>query len=320
MRLEKAIQGYLVSCSAGGYSPHTINDYRINLERMSGHLGNPEMDSVTPQDLNRFFSWLRTGYQPKRMNGDISPLKPVTISKSWCAVRGFYNWATTEFDIPRPDNKLKAPKFDSPTITPFTEDEIKAILKFSEYSSLATTFSRTPFRMRTRNAFRDKALILVLLDTGIRASECARLRTRDVNLETGEIFIVPHGTGQKTKSRHVYIGNTGRKALWKYLAKREDMPVDDYLFLTDANRPMNRHSIRLVFRRIGKRAGISPCYPHLFRHTFAIQYLRNGGDVFTLQRLLGHSTLDMVKRYLSIAKTDIQTAHRKASPVDRWRL
>jgi integrase/recombinase XerD len=92
------------------------------------------------------------------------------------------------------------------------------------------------------------------------------------------------------------------------------------LFLGKHYRPLNPNSLRHVIVELGERAEVKNCYPHRFRHTFAITYLRSGGDVFTLQALLGHSSLDMVRHYAQVAEIDIAAAHNKASPADNWRL
>lgn len=78
--------------------------------------------------------------------------------------------------------------------------------------------------------------------------------------------------------------------------------------------------MRQLIASLGERAGVRKCHPHRFRHTFAITYLRSGGDVFTLQAMLGHSSLDMVQHYARLAQTDIEQAHRRASPADNWHL
>ena len=83
---------------------------------------------------------------------------------------------------------------------------------------------------------------------------------------------------------------------------------------------MNRDALLKLLIRLGAKAGVRDCHPHRFRHTFAVNFLRNGGNAFELQMALGHTTLQMVQTYLALAQADLDAAHRKASPVENWRL
>jgi integrase/recombinase XerD len=151
---------------------------------------------------------------------------------------------------------------------------------------------------------RDRAIILTLLDTSLRASELCALKMGDLEQKTGRLQ-VKHGRagGAKGgKGRTVFLGKTARRTLWLYLTTCED--ADDPgapLFIGRFNRPLNRDTLRQVIASSEDKAGVKDCHRHRFHHTMAITYLRSGGDVFTLQALLGHSTLDMVQHYARIA-------------------
>ena len=82
-------------------------------------------------------------------------------------------------------------------------------------------------------------------------------------------------------------------------------------------RPLSANAIKLLFARLGKKSGVKRLHVHLCRHTFATNYLINGGDVFSLQQILGHSTLEMVRNYVNLASAQVGIQHRKYSPMDR---
>ena len=118
------------------------------------------------------------------------------------------------------------------------------------------------------------------------------------------------------------------KTLWRYLTtERKDEAVNAPLFLGSQGDPLNRDALLKLLIRLGTKAGVQDCHPHRFRHTFAVNFLshreashRNGGNAFELQMALGHTTLQMVQTYLVLAQADLDAAHRKASPVENWRL
>ncbi|MFC1926827.1 tyrosine-type recombinase/integrase [Chloroflexota bacterium] len=92
------------------------------------------------------------------------------------------------------------------------------------------------------------------------------------------------------------------------------------VFLSSSGLPLTDNSVKLTFARLSKRSGVKRLHAHLCRHTFATRFLMNGGDVFTLQQILGHSTLEMVRRYVNLVSSHITIQHRKFSPLDRLNL
>ena len=147
----------------------------------------------------------------------------------------------------------------------------------------------------------------MLLDTGLRASELVGLTMVNVNLEDGLVKVM----GKGSKERIVPIGAKVQRALWKYLQRHRPQPANPLcptLFLTLTGKPITTDRLRTIIEKYSIRADIEGvrCSPHTLRHTFAISYLRNGGDVFSLQRILGHSSLEIVRYYVNLAQADIK--------------
>lgn len=218
---------------------------------------------------------------------------------------------------------VPTPRFKKTPVQAFSQEKVEKMLEVCAYSREANTNTRHKFVMRRPTANRDYAIILILLDTSLRALELCSLKVEDVDIKTGKVDIKhgDEGGAKGGKGRTVYLGKASRRALWCYLAEREggedqETPV----IVSREDRPFCPDSLRQLVKSIAERAGVPDAYPHKFRHTFAIKYLRSGGEVFTLQNLLGHSSLDMVRHYARIADIDVANAHRRASPADNWRL
>jgi len=311
LSFSEALDGFTYYLYASGYSDTTVEAYISSLKRICDKWENPKLE-----DINRFR--VQAYFADLKKSGRASE----TVRTYVKHFRAFFNWARNELEIQSlPDlSGMKNRQKTTSDVNPLSESEIIAMLKAAKYTRPAETHGRKSFTMPRPTAKRDIALIMTLLDTGLRVSECARLTMADVNLKNGEIRIKAHETGLKSKPRTVVLGKNARNAVWRYTAERDNPDQDDPLFVTMNNKPMDRNSIRKVLNSLGNAAGIKGVHPHRFRHTFAIQYLRNGGDPFTLRRLIGHEGFRMVNYYLSLSQDDVNSAHKRASPVDNWDL
>lgn len=305
LKLSQAVQGFMLVGEARGLSPHTIADYTHTISKFKVWIEkDPFMEQITPTHIAGFLA-AQTG---------ISNKTKLNYYVGLCAL---WTWALREkivsAHVPR---DVPAPKAEQREIMPYNESDIRAMLNSLTRSKRYSRPGKKVSDHAIPFAERNRALIMLLLDTGVRAEELCTIKIHQVDKRNQRIRI--HGKG--AKERFVSFSARTHQALWRYLTTRPDLKDSEPLFIVESGRSFQRDRLLDLLQTIGARAGVTAVTVHRFRHTFAIQYLRNRGDPYTLQKMLGHSTLEMVKRYLSIAQSDVEAAHKLASPVENWAL
>jgi integrase/recombinase XerD len=289
--LADEIREFLIDREARALSKCTIAWYRQQLGHLRAFLdgqGITSVEHITSSLLRSFILGFQKTHNPGGTHG---------VHR---AARAFLNWYAIENEGWRnPMAKVAAPKVPEQPMEPVDTDDLKAMLATCE--------------RRTFTGDRDKALMLFLLDSGCRRAEFCALNIADVNLSSGAV-LVRHGKGSKWRT--AFIGAKTRRALIAYLRhlprSRDAMP----LWLNERGGRLSFTALRAILVRRAKLAGVPAPSPHSFRRGFAIATLRNGCDLITLQRLLGHSSLAIVSRYLRQVEGDLRAAHEKAGPVD----
>lgn len=202
-------------------------------------------------------------------------LSDKSVINAWVALSSLWSWAEQELNIPHIiRGRVARPKYRRPAIEPYSRSEINAMLNVIGRNAPWISKNGRRVEESRATAHRDKAILLVLLDTGVRASELCDLRIADYDHKTGRLH-VRHG--KFDKSRYVWCGETARKALWRYLAERGEVKSLDPLFATRTDQAMDRNNLRHMIQNCANRAGVAGATVHKFRHTFAIIFLRNGG-------------------------------------------
>jgi len=303
---SQATEGYFIAARARRLSGSTVTQYAYAFRRfLAFSERDPLLGEVRPDDVRAFLN-------------SLDGLAPKSVLNIHIALSALWTWAMREGLIER--NVVRdvvPPRPDRREIIPYTEADVRTILAACERTRPYERPGKRRCDNRRPTALRDRAIIVLLVDTGIRASELCNLRIYQADLENQRITV----TGKGRKERVIPISPRTAQQLWRYLTTREDAEqASGFLFVTGAGRRLTRYSLSRLLRRIGERAGVVGVNVHRFRHTFAIEFLRNRGNAFALQRMLGHSRMDMVNRYLAFAQADLDNAHREASPVGNWLL
>ncbi len=288
---EWANQFYIAK-KVEGLSPYTLIFYRQQLNHFLKFCDSQmikNVQDITSNDIRGFLLWLEnSGHNQGGKHG------------AFRSLRAFLNFYENELEPEgwkNPIHKIKPPKVSLEPLDPVELDTVKSLIKTCQGHSFTSD--------------RDKAIFLSLLDTGLRAREFISVNLSDFNQMTGEILL---RIGKGKKSRFVYLSQTTRKVIRRYLKNREDN--NQALWVTQDGERLSYGGLRGIITRRAILANIKCPSLHSFRRAFALNCLTNGMDIFTLQKLMGHSDLSVLRRYLKQTDGNLKIAHDRFSPVD----
>jgi len=304
--LRRYADGWVLDGEYRQLSETTLIKRRGILDRLLWWLEKESQELCGPDEIKGFLRYVTTAHKDSEGRYGNPKLKKKlrtrTVKDIYCILLTFFRYLEFEGLIEgSPMSMVQTPIHRPDQIQPFSESQVEALFRATE---------------KGKHAKRDKALLMFMLDTGVRASELCNLMMNQVDVVTRKAIVL----GKGNKHRAIYFGRETGRALWQYI-KEEGIGGNDPLFRSETKRAFTRSGLLQLFERLGDVAHIEAtrCSPHTVRHTFAVMFLRGGGSVFSLKEMLGHTDLAMTNRYVCLAQADVQNQHRMFSPVERLR-
>lgn len=298
-------------CRAEGKSERTIELTRLALCKLKLFLeetGLPDdLDQIGPQEMRAFILYLKDSrrftHHPYVKPHD-SCLSEHTVNTYLRAIRAAWNrWVDEGLLRSSPFERVRLPKPPEKVKPPLSSEQLEALLAAVDLSS--------------PQGYRDVTLICVLADTVSRLSEISDLRMENLDLPGRCMKIM----GKGRKERVVPFGVKAQKLLYKYIQFYRPPPLhpgDNCVFLTYDGRRLTKNRVEAIVRKYARKAGLenTPCSPHSLRRTGCVRWVLRGGDVFSLQKMTGHKSLNVLRGYVELAQSDIRAAHARYSPID----
>lgn len=282
MLIEDVLKEFLFHLETMNYSPRTTKAYRNNIKAFikfaTTEYEIEMLDDVKAPHIKGYFMYLKSKGR-----------KETYINSIFKGIRSFFNYCVEEQYIlsrMNPCINVKWMREDRTIIKTFNDDEIKRMINC--------------FKMTDYIEARNKLIMMVLVDTGIRNLELCTLTMENI-LETTMVI-----EGKGNKQRYLYLSPMLKKYMIRYDRIREHYFKDSIqkynnYFLSYRGKPLTVEAVLRVVKIAGDKSKVRPeirCSPHTLRHYFAQKQLRNGLDVYSLSRLLGHEKIEITKRYL----------------------
>jgi integrase/recombinase XerD len=286
--IQSAVGEFLLSCEAEGLKPKTVNWYKAILAVFSRFPLPDRAEDVTAHEIRLFLSHMReAGY------------KPESVDDYTRALHRFWRWVSKEYDIKNPMFNIRYP-------------QVKAA-KEPKAASLDDIFAMFKAAGDGMAVERDRAILAFALDTGARAEGICNARFDDLDMLQHSIFVTEKGS----KTRAVVFTKVTAALLMDWIAVRQD--AQNLFYNLDTLEALTPNGLYLLFRRLGKRAGVTGRFnPHSFRHTFGKEYVKAGGDIFTLARIMGHTDVNTTAQHYAIfTSAEVSAAHERYSPMTK---
>lgn len=290
MTLQNAIDEFLIEQQIRCNSPKTVLYYSNTLSYFAEHNGlkDRSVASVSLSDCKSYLLSLKS-----------RNITTVTVQTYIRGLRAFLSWCYSEgyieTNIPE---KFRLPKAKRKTIDVLTDEEIKRLFDC--------------FKGRDFHTIRNYCIVALMLDSGLRLNEVLNLEKSKLHIVEGYIIV----NGKGNKERFVPLGLLSKKALLRYISAVPFLDEQTPLFVKDDLTPLKLTTLKQLFRKLKKTSRIPRLRAHLLRHSFATRYLENGGDIYSLQLILGHTSLEMVKKYVHLTNAKTAVNYTQYSPLD----
>ena len=288
--VHDAYEKFLISrkASCAEATQRIYNEKRKPIEEGFARFGIKTMNEITPVSIREIIA----DYRESHTNNG--------AWKLYTYIRTFLRWFWNEYDLEHcPIDKVVPPKANQQPKQGITRDEIDRLLK------VIKEHSRFPER--------DKMIIMLLADTGLRKKSILSLKMKDVDLRKNTLYVFEKDQNYHTKS----FGNATARAITAYLGCLEGVQPDDPFIISQDAVKLNNDSLRLLIRRFCRLAGIPNRQCHDFRRFYGLELYRATGDIYFVSRMLDHKDVEITKRYLAITDMEDAIAMAKVSPMDR---